>query len=121
VLQQGEEDVERLRKNGNGIGSAGGGGEGEWQRFLVGRKMMATNGCSSPVLKQTPLCFQILSVFPPSIFLFVFFFKIFFLPSVLFYSPVLSQISHSFSVFKCSLFFSFQNLPPCNSSFPLYL
>jgi hypothetical protein len=74
VLQQGEEDVERLRKNGNDIGSAGGGGEGEWQRFLVGRKMMATNECSSPVLKQTPLCFQILSVFPPSIFLFVFFF-----------------------------------------------
>jgi len=63
VLQQGKEGGERLRKNDNGVSSAGGGGDGEWQRFAVGRKTMATNECSSPVLKQTPPCFQIFFVF----------------------------------------------------------
>jgi hypothetical protein len=58
VLQQGKEGGERLRKNDNGVSSAGGGGDGEWQRFAVGRKTMATNECSSPVLKQTPPCFS---------------------------------------------------------------
>jgi hypothetical protein len=73
VLQHGEEDAEMLRKNDNGVGSAGGGDEGEWQWFAVGIKTMATNGFSSPVLKQTRPCFQILYSFPP-LFLFVFLF-----------------------------------------------
>ena len=66
---------------------------------------MATNGCSSAVLKQTPPCFQILYVFPPSLFLFVFFLNLF---------PSLSSflLSSSFS----NLFFLL-----CFQMFPSFL
>jgi hypothetical protein len=74
VLQQGEEDGERLRKNDNGVGSAGGSSEGEWQWFAEGKKTMATNGCSSPVLKTNSSLFSNLIRLPPfSIPLCVFF------------------------------------------------
>jgi hypothetical protein len=120
VLQQGEEDGERLRKNDNGVGSAGGSGEGEWQWFAEGKKTMATNGCSSPVLKQTPPYFQILYVFPPSLFLFVFFFKSFSFPQ--FFSTLQFFLKSLFpSLFSnVPLFSLFKTFPPAILLFPYF-